>query len=178
MAYEFTPTQSIVGGSFSDGDGGQVIEFALGYDPETDLIVLMAVMLTRTDRDDALELHFGIRLRIGDGPADAPDYSKEATDKYIPKESRTIIKGLIRACIIRVIPNAQPKYIVMETYYPNLEPKALRKYEAICGAVGICGYNVTDEWRDENDGKNYWIFSRKDETIDLNRVVEDSESND
>jgi hypothetical protein len=149
--------------STSDGDGGQVVEFALGYDPDSDLIVLMAVMLTRTERGDTLELHFGIRTRISDGPASPPDYSKEGTDQYIPRLSRQIIRDLIRACVIRVVTGARSEYIVMETFYPNLPVKALQKYAAICGAIQICGYKLIDEFRDEISGINYWTFGKIDE---------------
>jgi hypothetical protein len=111
MAYQFSPA-AMVGRPVSDGTGGQVIEFALGYDPDTDLIVLMAVMLTATDRDDTLELHFGIRTRIAEGDASPPDYTKESIDTYIPKTSRTIVRDLIRRCIVRIVPEASPKYII------------------------------------------------------------------
>jgi hypothetical protein len=110
MAYEFSP-DTLIARPVPDGDGGQVIEFALGYDGDSDLIVLMAVMLTRTDRDDTLEFHFGIRTRIGSGPASEPDYSKEAVDQYIPKKDRFSIKSLIRECTRRIIWSARPEYI-------------------------------------------------------------------
>jgi hypothetical protein len=125
----------------------------------------MAVMLTCTERDDTLELHFGIRTRISDGPASPPDYSKEGADLYIPKLSRQIVRDLIRACVIHVVPDADPKYIVMETFYPNLPDRALQKYAAICGAIQICGYELIEEFRDETSGINYWAFSRIDAPI-------------
>ncbi len=166
MAYEFSPDQDVAGPSVSDGDGGRVIEFAIGFDTESDLIVLMAVMLTRTDRIDTLELHFGIRTRIGDGPASAPDYSKEAADSYIPKEGRTSILDLIRQCVMRVVADISPSHIVMETYYGHLPPKALAKYAPIGAAVIVCGYKVADQWRDPQSGINYWVFSRTAGTQD------------
>lgn len=159
MAYVFSPDHDI-GAPVSDGEGGYVIEFALGYIPEEDLIVLEAVMLTATGQPNILELHFGIRYRIGDSPASPPDYSKDAVDLYIPKASRAIITDLVRKSTARIVPAARPKSIVMETFYANLEPKALHKYDAICGAIGMCGYVLEQEFRGE-DGKNYWIFARE-----------------
>lgn len=159
MAYEFSPDQDI-DAPISDGEGGQVIEFAVGFDTEVDLIVLMAVMLTVTDQNDALELHFGIRSRLNDSPATEPDYSKECVEQYIPKFGRDLIKGLIIHCVEKLVLTARPEYILMETYYANLEPKALAKYAPVCGAVIVSGYTVDDNWREEKDGKDYWVFRK------------------
>jgi hypothetical protein len=161
MAYEFSPDKD-VGPPTSDGEGGQVIEFALGFNPDEDLIVLMAVLLTATDRADALELHFGIRTRINDGTASEPDYTKESVQRYIPKESRNLVTGLIRECVEKIVRASAPEFILMETFYPNLEPVALAKYAPVCEAVITGGYKVADSWRDQSNGKNYWIFRKDD----------------
>lgn len=161
MAYEFSPDQDVEA-PVSDGQGGQVIEFALGFDDELNLIVLMAVMLTATDRPGVLELHFGIRTRINNGRSGEPDYSRETVQRYIPKDSRNLIAGLIRESVQKIVTAGAPEHIIMETFYPNLEPVALAKYAPVCGAVIMSGYRIGDSWRDENDGKNYWIFTRND----------------
>jgi len=158
MAYEFSPDQE-VDAPKSDDEGGQVIEFALGFDPDTDLIVVMAVLLTATDRPDTLELHFGLRARLADGPATEPDYSKERVAQYIPKTGRDLVKDLIIQAVKKLVLAARPQYILMETYYAHLEARALEKYEPVCGAVIVAGYRIADHWRDEN-GKDYWIFNR------------------
>jgi hypothetical protein len=157
VAYEFSPDHG-VDSPVADGEGGRVIEFAIGFDASADLIILMAVLLTATDRDDALELHFGIRARRNDGPATEPDYSKECVEQYIPRFGRDLIRRLIIESVEKLVVVARPEFIVMETYYANLEPKALAKYAPVCGAVTASGYLIC--WRDENDGKNYWIFKK------------------
>jgi hypothetical protein len=121
---------------------------------------LMAVMLTATDRDDTLEFSFGIRTRVGDGPASPPDFGKEAVDRYIPKDSRPKIKDLIGLSAIWIATAALPNNIVMETFYPSLDAKALRKYEIVIRAFEICGYKLVDQFRDSSDDKDYWSFSR------------------
>lgn len=161
MSYRFWP-DPYVEPALADGAGGYVIEFRLGYDIDADLTVLMAVMLTSTDDPDALEFHFGVRTRIGGGPADGPDYSKECVDKYIPKSARTIIKHMILEAIVGLVPKARPRNIVMETFYPNLEPRALEKYKPICETIKMVGYEVADAFRDETSGINYWLFTARE----------------
>lgn len=122
--------------------------------------MLMAVLLTATEQNEALELHFGIRTRISDSPATELDYSKECVEQYIPKFGRDLIKELIVQCVRKLVLAAAPEYILMETYYANLEAKVLAKYAPVCGAVIVSGYTVDDNWRDEKDGKDYWIFRK------------------
>ena len=160
MTYEFDPEYRF-DEPVSDGAKGEVIEFALGFDPDTDLVVLMSVMLVATDKRETMEFCFGIRTRIGDGPASEPDYSKETVDRYIPKIARPIIKETIRRCIARLVPSSMPENIIMETYYPDLEPKALEKYQPICRAIVSCGYVIDDEFRDPDSGIDFWLFGRK-----------------
>jgi hypothetical protein len=161
VTYQFWP-DLVAPPAASDGEGGFVIEFRLGYDVDADVMVLMAVMLTRTDDDDVMEFHFGIRTRVAHGPAGSPDYSKEAVDKFIPKEYRPLISQVILECITGLMSHSRPKYIVMETFYPNLEPKALKKYDAICDTLEVVGYDVADRFRDETSGIDYWFFRERD----------------
>ena len=55
-----------------------------------------------------------------------------------------------------------PSFIAMETFYPDLPPEALGKYNVIGAGVIVCGYVVDDSFRDEASGINYWLFKKRD----------------
>jgi hypothetical protein len=149
---------------YRDETGASIIEFSLGYDLDENKIVVMSVMLVPTDNPEVLELCFGIRekffITFETTLVSAPDYSKEGTDKYIPRASRSMVHALIGDAIAMLLPQRFPKYITMQTFYAHLPNKAMKKYEGICGRVLECGYELADAFRDETDGVNYWLFTK------------------
>jgi len=55
-----------------------------------------------------------------------------------------------------------PSFIAMETFYSNLPPQALGKYNVIGAGVIVCGYVVEGSFRDEASRINYWLFKKRD----------------
>ncbi len=47
----------------------------------------------------------------------------------------------------------------METFYADLPDKALKKYKEICNFLERRGFELRDEFRDEESGKDYWFLS-------------------
>jgi hypothetical protein len=148
---------------FTDALGVEIAEFALGYDLDADIAVLMSVMLVPVDDPKAHDLRFGIREQnlVHEWKVSAPDYTKEAVDNYIPKEWRTFVGIQIRRAVVELVRNIKPENITMETYYSGLEQKALKKYELISSAVHACGYTTADQFRDENSQKDHWLFTKR-----------------
>jgi hypothetical protein len=142
-------------------DGSCVIDFALGYDLDSSLIVLMSVMLI-PDESGAFELCFGIRTRSGVDASDVSllDYSSATGKLYVPPGSADDVLGVVLSAIDRLIRKAKPENIIMETFHSNLPSKAMRKYQAIEETLGSLSYAATEKFRDEADGKDYWSFSR------------------
>ena len=94
MAYEFD-IETDPDPPFTDNLGIEFVEFALGYDLDRDIAVVMSVMLVPID--EAHDLRFGIREKslVSDWKVSAPDYSKEAVDSYIPKVWRAFVANQI-----------------------------------------------------------------------------------
>ncbi|WP_324422465.1 hypothetical protein [Bradyrhizobium sp.] len=157
MAYEFD-IETDPDPPFSDNLGVEIVEFALGYDLERDLVVLMSVMLVPVD--EAHDLRFGIREKslVSDWKISAPDYTKEAVDSYIPKEWRAFVIVQIMRAVRLLVSQIQPESITMETYYAGLPTKALKKYDMISASVHSCGYETKDQFRHETSQKDYWLF--------------------
>ena len=162
MAYEFD-IETDPDPPFTDALGGEIAEFALGYDLDRDIAIVMSVMLVPVDDPKAHDLRFGIREQslTNDWKVSAPDYTRETVDKYIPKEWRTfVIVQLLRS--VRVLVNeVSPENITMETYYAGLEQKALKKYDLISSAVHGCGYETKEQFRDETSLTNHWLFCKR-----------------
>ncbi len=144
-------------------DGSCIIDFALGYDPDSSLIVLMSVMLIR-DESGAFEFCFGIRTRSGVDASNVspPDYSSATGKHYVPRESAEDVLGVVLAAAVSLIGKVKPRNIIMETFHSNLPQKAMRKYVSIEKILDSLSYTLTEKFRDEADGKNYWSFSRGD----------------
>jgi hypothetical protein len=170
MAYEFDLEGDVPDVSFVDNLGVQIVEFALGYDVESNSAIIMSVMLVpgasywEDEIDEIYDLRFGIRTRdlTHEWRVSAPDYTKEAVEQFIPRDSRAGVLGHLFLALDTLVAHSQAKHLTMETYYPNLDDKALRKYVAICGFLKMKGFSINDEFRDETNGKNYWFLSRAD----------------
>lgn len=163
MAYEFD-LQDHIEGPISQIDGSHVAEFILGFDAEQDTIVVMSILLVPTDRSDTLELCFGIRLKRDVGVVrhvSEPDYSVEGSLEYVPREYKDEVLMRIGTAITLLVSSVMPENITMETYYANLPPRALTKYDSVEASIMTCGYLVADAFRNPDDGINYWLFTRK-----------------
>jgi hypothetical protein len=160
MAYEFD-LESDPEPPFSDALGTEIVEFALGYDLDDDLAIVMSVMLVPID--EAFDLRFGIRQKSlsQDWKVSAPDYSKECVDQYVPKQWRSLVAHQLHSAIVTLLGSVNPENVTMETYYSSLEPKALEKYEEICGVMTTCGYDTADQFRDGTSLKDYWFFQKR-----------------
>ena len=162
MAYEFD-IEVDPDPPFTDNLGLEIVEFALGYDVDADLVVVMSVMLVPVHDPEAHDLRFGIRenSRSKEWRVGGLDYTKESVDKYIPKEWRAFVLMQVRRAVRTLVDKVKPHNITMETYYAGLEQKALQKYALICTAVYGCGYILGDQFRDEESQKNYWLFTKQ-----------------
>src|SRR5437764_475412 len=132
MAYVFDLEGDFDQKPFVDADGSYIIDFALGYDLDLSLIVLMTVMLV-ADQSGAFELCFGVRTRSADNALDVspPDYSSATARQYVPREATEAILGLVALAIIALVERAKPKDVIMETFHANLPLKAMTKYKVI-----------------------------------------------
>jgi len=151
-----------------------VLDFALGYELDTSEIITMSVMLVAGDSylDEPLDkatplenaiydLQFGIRVHDAhNGDVSGPDFTIETSRKYIPDYARSQVAAALCNAIARIIRHVRPHSVTMETFYPNLPDKALRKYQAISAVIEGCGYKVADAFRDGTNGTNYWLYSR------------------
>jgi hypothetical protein len=160
MTYEFD-VETDPDPPFTDNMGVEIVEFALGYELDRDIVVVMSVMLVPID--EAYDLRFGIREKslVSDWRVSAPDYTKEAVDNYIPKVWRAFVTNQIARAVRRLVNQVQPENLTMETYYAGLAAKALKKYETISSSVHSCGYETTEQFRDETSQKDYWLFRKR-----------------
>jgi hypothetical protein len=83
---------------FVDASGSSVIDFALGYDPGADTVVLMSVMLVAGESyldgklPDVRDLQFGIRVRnFAHDTISPPDFSSASVGLFIPKHARQLV---------------------------------------------------------------------------------------
>jgi hypothetical protein len=166
MAYIFELDTELPTAPFVDVWDTEILEFALGYDIDAEIVVLMSVMLVPGGSylDDKLEgvfdLRFGIRERDAkhEWKVSPPNYTRECADKYIPKEQRKAVTDLLCQALGVLTKHSDAKHLTMETFYANLPDKALGKYKEICNFLVGCGFELKDEFRDEESGKNYWLL--------------------
>jgi hypothetical protein len=151
-----------------------VLDFALGYELERSEIITMSVMLVAGDsylaepldkpaplESAIFDLQFGIRVHSAHNHAvSAPDFTIETSRKYIPDHARSQVAAVLHSAIIQIIRHVSPHFVTMETFYPNLPAKALRKYQAISVVIEGCGYEVADAFREGTNGINYWFYRR------------------
>jgi hypothetical protein len=170
MAYESDLETDFSTVPLVDAMGAYIIEFVLGFDLDEDKSVVMSVMLVPGGSyvepvvDGLFDLRFGIReidlSSAGGWRVTAPDYSREAVEKYIPKELRTLVLLYIGRCAKVLVETASAAGVTMETYYSNLEGRALEKYDHICSRVHDLGFETKESFRDGTNGKNYWFLIR------------------
>lgn len=162
MAYEFD-IEVDPDPPFTDNLSLEIVEFALGYDLDADLVVVMSVMLVPVHDPEAHDLRFGIRENSlsKDWRVGGLDYTKESVDKYIPKEWRAFVLTQVGRAVRTLVDKVKPDNITMETYYAGLEQKALQKYTFIGAAVCGCGYLLGDQFRDNGSQKDYWLFTKR-----------------
>ena len=159
MAYEFD-LELEAEAPFSDALGTEIVEFALGFDVDADIAIVMSVMLVPID--EAHDLRFGIREKslAQDWKVSAPDYSVGAVATYIPMEYRALVTEKVQDAIKALLTLVAPENLTMETYYSKVPDKALKKYENICSAVHDCDYITVDQFRDGTTHKDYWFFRK------------------
>lgn len=159
MSYQFD-LEVGVDPPFSDALSTEIVEFFLGHDLERDMAVLMSIMLV--PMDEAYDIRFGIREKkiSQEWKVSAPDYSKETVDAYIPKRHRKAVNDKIKAAVVALITKVSPKNVTMETFYANLEVKALAKYDTIIAAMHECNYIIDDAFRDRTTLKDHWLFKK------------------
>jgi hypothetical protein len=167
MPYIFDLQSKPLDVPFVDVFDVSIVEFALGYDVEADVVVLMSVMLLRgasyldSRLDDAFDLRFGIRERDlkHEWKVSAPDFTRESSDRYVPTERRKDVMSLLCKSVQMLIKHSDAKLLTMETFYAHLPDKALMKYRTICSFLETCGFDLQDEFRAPDNGKNYWFLS-------------------
>ena len=167
MAYIFDlETVDFRATPFVDTSGTSVIDFALGYNPEANTVVLMSVMLVAGESylegklPDIRDLQFGIRVRnLAHDTISPPDFSSTSAGLFIPNDARQLVLANIHYVIIALLRYSWPPYLTMETYYPNLPDKALQKYGTIAALI-TGAYDLLDRFRDEASGIDYWFFGR------------------
>lgn len=162
MAYEFD-IEVDPDPPFTDNLGLEIVEFALGYDVDADLVVVMSVVLVPVDDPQAHDLRFGIRENSlsKEWKVGGLDYTKECVEKYIPKEWRAFVLMQVSRAVRTLVDKVKPGNITMETYYAGLEQKALQKYALISTAVCGSGYLLGDQFHDEESEKDYWLFTKR-----------------
>jgi hypothetical protein len=145
---------------FVDNQGTSVVEFALGYDLDAEEIVLFSVALGPSV-DGASDLRFGVRTRhaVKEWMISGLDFSREVVLECIPPAGRPVVRELLLTAISRLAEKCPDDKITMETYYQNLPPKALEKYNDIAKSLEILGFLTERKFRD-GDGYDYWLFSK------------------
>jgi hypothetical protein len=107
------------------------------------------------------DLRFGIRERDlkHERKVSAPDYTRESAVKYIAREQREAVTDLLCQSLGVLTKHSGAKHLTMVTFYANLPDKALKKYKEVCNFLEGCGFELKEEFRDEDSGKNYWFLS-------------------
>jgi hypothetical protein len=165
MAFEFELEEDFESPSRDNLDTW-AIDIGLGYDIDEDMVVVMSVMLVPGDaflKDElshVFDLQFGIRKKWLDRTS-PPDFDKETGRKYIPSERNADVLRVIRRAVMRLVGVVMPDHLTMESYHPNLEPKALTKYDMLCNALAELGYEVMEAFREPSNGINYWYLRRR-----------------
>jgi hypothetical protein len=143
-----------------------VIDIGLGYDKDEGVAVVMTVMLVRGDSylegkvRNAFDLQFGIRKRSLHYVT-TPDFHKETGRRYIPQYRNKDVLICVGRAAMYLAHEVKPDHLTMETFDPNLESKALKKYDDICVSLAKAGYEVAESFREPSNGINYWYLRRR-----------------
>lgn len=170
MSYIFDLETDFSDEPFTDALGTHIIEFVLGFDVAQGRAIIMSVMLVpggsflRPPVKGVYDLRFGLRERDMEHTwkVTPPDYTRDAVEKYIPPECRDEVKIELLKSIKYIVGRIRPDGLTMETFYPNLPDKALGKYAGICELICQSGYEMADQFKDGNNGKNYWFLKQAD----------------
>jgi hypothetical protein len=149
---------------FVDNLGTSIVEFALGYDLDSNEIILFSVTLGPSD-GGVSDLRFGIRTRDAekDWKVGGLDFSRKRVLECIPSKARKVVQDLLLAAVSELAKATNDERITMETYYANLPPEALEKYENITTILIFNGFSVETKFRDV-DGVDYWLYSKSPKT--------------
>jgi hypothetical protein len=125
----------------------------------------MSVLLVRGDSylegkvAGIFDLQFGTRERDVESGAVGPlDFSSAAAARWIPDRFKADVLGVLLEAVGALLVAVHPSYVTMETYYGNLPPRALKKYQVICEKFADHGYAIRDQFRDAMTGIDYWFF--------------------
>jgi len=143
-----------------------IVDFALGYDIEADIVVLMSVMFVTGESylngilEDLYDLQFGIRIRnLVHDTVSPPDFGSASSALFVPPESREHVVVNLRNAIQRLLEHKHPRALTMETLHAHLPEKAMRKYQVITILLLSSGYELQEQFRDETTGIDYWFFN-------------------
>ena len=168
MAYTFDLDAEVPTVPFVDALRTEIVEFALGYDIERNVAVVMSVMLYPGGTylrgvAGAFDLRFGVRERDLDHAwkLTPPDYEREANDRFIPAAHRPEVKERLYEAIEVLLAHSKAVHVTMQSYYSWLPEKAMWKYSCISMIIMSLGFTLQEAFRDETTGKNYWLFTRK-----------------
>jgi hypothetical protein len=145
---------------FIDNLGTSIVEFALGYDLDSNEIVLFSVTLVPCD-NGVSDLRFGIRTRDAekDWKISGLDFSRKRVVECIPSKARKAVHDLLLAAVSDLAKAGNVQKITMETYYANLPPEALEKYENVTNVLIYNGFYVETKFRTV-DGIDYWLYTK------------------
>jgi hypothetical protein len=110
---------------FCDAFGSYIINFVLGVDEASDLLVIMSIAFIAKLNDPGIyELVFGIEERDMTKTDDwqyGRDYSIETSKRYVPNEHREHVLSLVLEaieCIVKQLPAFdKPVKISMKSFY-------------------------------------------------------------
>jgi hypothetical protein len=138
----------------TDGFGSEIIRFQLGEDFELDFVVYMTVFFALKE-EGIYELRFGTEERrlSRENFSEGLDYSIEQSKRYVPSAHRPRVLGLLLEAIKAIL--------AMQSFYANLQDKALIKYDKIATLMNENGYETAQDFVG-NNGRRYWLFKIPD----------------
>jgi hypothetical protein len=147
-----------------DAWGSKTISFGIGSYPEADIAVVMTIALNCKDRGGTIyDIRFGIEeIAVPEGEILEPmDYSIERSKKYIPEEHRPRVLELLLNALSLLISSVKATKITMMSFHRNIPAKGMAKYHKISALMTESGYDVAEKWRDETNGRDYWLYVQR-----------------